>query len=205
MKSIDPKIRLIQGNLRFVDETQRIGSISAEERSIASGDQKPFAVILSCSDSRVPPEIIFDQRLGDIFVIRVAGNVVSPTQVGSIEFAVKEFGASLVVVLGHSGCGAVKAALRSDQASRKNLSTGLSSIVNLILPSIDNLSEKGVGLNEAELLSTAIRENIHNSVKSIKSQSSGLNSMVLERKIVIVGAEYSLDTGLVTFLDDDLS
>src|SRR5271165_1072569 len=132
--------RLREGNLRFVADARDGGTLSTRTRRIElAAGQKPFAAILGCSDSRVPVEIVFDQGLGDLFVIRVAGNIVAPSQIGSVEFAAENFGTRLVVVLGHSSCGAIEATLDQLQRPIENQSRNLRSIVDLIRPSVEGL------------------------------------------------------------------
>jgi carbonic anhydrase len=164
-------------------------------RELANG-QAPFAIILGCSDSRVPAEIVFDQGLGDLFVIRVAGNIVAPSQIGSIEFAAERFGTRLVVVMGHSQCGAVLATLESLRRPDAAPSRNLSSIVERIRPAIDSLQ----GPDAESLMAEAVRANVRHSVRQLRNGSESLERLTREG-LVIAGAEYSLQSGLVDWLD----
>ncbi len=161
----------------------------------------PFAIILGCSDSRVPAEIIFDQGLGDLFVIRVAGNIVAPSQVGSVEFATERFGTRLVVVLGHSACGAVLATLEELERPSENRSPNLRSIVDRILPSIEPLFETQLRLRPDVLVQHAVRANIQASANNLRHGSQILMKLIEKGELSIVGAEYSLETGMVEFFD----
>jgi carbonic anhydrase len=193
--------RLRAGNRRYVEGNLNSESLaSPARRNMLVGDQKPFAIILGCSDSRVPGEMIFDQGLGDLFVIRVAGNIVAPSQSGSVEFAAENFGCQLVVVLGHSGCGAVSATLEQLQHPEETRSKNLSSIVDRISPSIEGLLESDLKGKPEALLEAAVEANIRASVKQLRQGSDILKQLVETRKLLIVGAEYSLKTGEVAFL-----
>jgi carbonic anhydrase len=195
--------RLRAGNSRFVD-----GNLNSEilaspaRRNALIVDQKPFAIILGCSDSRVPGEIIFDQGLGDLFVIRVAGNVVAPSQIGSIEYAAEQFGCQLVVVLGHSNCGAVTATLDQLQRPDENRSRNLRSIVGRIQPSVEGLLQTDVRHDPEQLLHAAVHANIRASVEQLRHGSEILELLVQSGDIRIVGAEYSLKTGIIEFFED---
>lgn len=162
--------------------------------------QSPFAIILGCSDSRVPAELVFDQGLGDLFVIRVAGNIVAPSQVGSVEFAAERFGTRLVVVLGHSSCGAVTATLEQLRQPKESRSPNLRSIVNRIRPSVETLLETGLH-SDAELLRHAVRANIRTSTNHLRNGSALLEELIQKDELLVVGAEYSLETGVVDFFD----
>lgn len=187
--------RLQQGNQRFATGQQQRNVV--ERQNLVSG-QTPFAIILGCSDSRVPAEIVFDQGLGDLFVIRVAGNIVAPSQVGSVEFAVECFGTQLVVVLGHSLCGAVQATLEELKRPSENRSSNLSAIVDRIRPSIETLLESEPK-NPETLLRLAVRANIRASLNQLSHGSKILEQLVQQNKLSIVAAEYSLETGVVEF------
>lgn len=192
--------RLRAGNRRFVAGLQDEGTKSHHlRRKLTAEAQNPFAVILGCSDSRVPAEIVFDQGLGDLFVIRVAGNIVAPSQIGSVEFAVSNFGTPLVVVLGHSRCGAVLATLDYlRDPGEKNHTDNSRSIVERIRPAIENVVEPGVA--DDQLAEAAVRANVMASVEQLRQGSTLLQRLVSEQKLVVVGAEYSLETALVEFL-----
>jgi carbonic anhydrase len=164
-------------------------------------EQQPFAIILGCSDSRVPAEIVFDQGLGDLFVIRVAGNIVAPSQVGSVEFAAARFGTRLVVVLGHSQCGAILATLEELQQPTANQSRNLRSIVDRIRPSIEGLLKAGLRHDLDALVRHAVRANVRVSVDHLRHGSEVLEQLVQDAGLRVVGAEYSLETGVVEFFD----
>ncbi|MBC8243411.1 MAG: carbonic anhydrase [Verrucomicrobia bacterium] len=193
--------RLRAGNARFVSGGQLMESLTNPERRVelASG-QEPFAIILGCSDSRVPAEIVFDFSLGHLFVIRVAGNIVAPSQVGSIEFAAEQFGTRLVVVLGHQNCGAVAATLNELKRPTENRSPNLSAIVDRIRPAVEPLTADGT--DEAALLRQAVRANVRASVNQLKRGSGILEALVRDDGLQIIGAEYSLKSGAVDFFDD---
>ena len=191
--------RLRKGNKRFVSDSSIFNNALSHKsrRHSLAEDQDPFAIILGCSDSRVSSEIIFDQGLGDLFVVRVAGNIVAPSQIGSIELAVERFGARLVVVMGHSRCGAIQATLDSLRDPSKNQSKNLRSIVDRIRPSLELLD---IDQDPETILQQAVRANIHSSVSQLQQESRVLEQLVREGDLLILGAEYSLDTGIVNFL-----
>ena len=194
--------RLREGNHRFVTDGVGKGSGSDQSRRSELVDgQKPFAIVLGCSDSRVPAEIVFDQGLGDLFVIRVAGNIVAPSQIGSVEFAASVFGTPLVVVMGHTKCGAVVATLEELERPTGNRSPNLQTIVNLIRPSVEVLLEGGLRDDPDELLRAAIRANIRSSVRQLKAGSKIIEELTEKGRLLVVGAEYSLETGIVEFFD----
>ena len=193
---------LQDGNHRFVTNQLRMAATSHEGRrlSLRSG-QEPFAIILGCSDSRVPAELVFDQGFGDLFVIRVAGNIVAPSQVGSVEFAAARFGTRLVVVLGHSQCGAVTATVEELLGKSTTDSRNLRSIVDRVRPSVENLMS-GRGVDDLEsLMRDAVRANVRVSANHLRHGSELLERLIAEAGFRVVGAEYSLDTGIVTFFD----
>ncbi len=192
--------RLKEGNQRYVAGQQNIGAAGQQQRraELAAG-QEPFAIVLGCSDSRVPEEIVFDQGLGDLFVVRIAGNIVTPSQLGSIEFAVEAFGSSLVVVLGYSNCGAVKATLAHIREPSQGLSANLKAAVSTIRPAVEHVLEMHADLSEPELLEQAIQENVRAAVKELSTTSSVLAEKIQKGEVMVVGAEYALETGEVTF------
>ena len=195
--------RLKQGNHRFVTgEGLREIEVDHRRRVELVEDQNPFAIVLGCSDSRVPAELVFDQGLGDLFVIRVAGNIVMPSQIGSVEFAAEKFGTKLVVVLGHTQCGAVLATLDELEQHTENRSPNLRKIVDSIRPSVEGLMETNRGQNREELLKMAVRENIRTSVRRLREGSEIIEKLIRDERLLIVGAEYSLETGVVEFFDD---
>jgi len=201
VSAADALERLRQGNRRFVADRARRGSgATAERRAEIADGQEPFAIVLGCSDSRVPAELVFDQGLGDLFVIRVAGNIVAPSQVGSVEFAAERFRTRLVVVLGHTQCGAVTATLEQLRRPASGQSKNLMSIVNLIRPALKDLINRD-GAPEAELLSRAVRANVRWSADHLRRGSPVLEQLIQTSGLLVVGAEYSLDTGVVDFFD----
>ena len=194
--------RLRAGNARFAAEARRGGQPTGRARRhelIVA--QEPFAIILGCSDARVPAEIVFDQGLGDLFVIRVAGNVVAASQTGSVEFAAERFGTRLVVVLGHSQCGAIQATLEDLQRPRDQRSRNLRSIVDRVRPSIETLLETELRHDHEALLRHAVRANIRVSAYHLRHGSEILEELIQDNGLLVVGAEYSLETGLVEFFD----
>lgn len=194
--------KLAEGNRRFVSNVRGRSTLHTQTRlNTLMVDQMPFAIILGCSDSRVPAEIIFDQGLGDLFVIRVAGNIVAPSQVGSVEFATERFGTRLVVVLGHSACGAVLATLEELERPSENRSPNLRSIVDRILPSVEPLFETQPRLRPDVLVQHAVRANIQASANNLRHGSQILMKLIEKGELSIVGAEYSLETGMVEFFD----
>jgi carbonic anhydrase len=193
---------LREGNRRFVTNQSRAGGTSHEERrlSLVSG-QEPFAIVLGCSDSRVPAELVFDQGFGDLFVIRVAGNIVAPSQVGSVEFAAARFGTRLVVVVGHSQCGAVTATVEELLGGPTAESRNLRSIVDRVRPAVEAaLSGRPAGDFEG-LMKEAVRANVRASANHLRHGSELLERLIQQGGLRVVGAEYSLDTGIVTFFE----
>jgi carbonic anhydrase len=190
--------RLAEGNARF-----RSAGAAARPllRPDLAGGQQPFAVVLGCSDSRVPAELVFDQGLGDLFVIRVAGNIVAPSQIGSVEFAVERFGTQLVVVLGHSRCGAVSATLDALLGESVPTSRNLNSIVERIRPAIETLVTRGGAQEREGLLREAVRANVRASANQLRHGSELIERRVLAGQLSIVGAEYDLVTGAVELYD----
>ncbi|MEP6607627.1 MAG: carbonic anhydrase [Burkholderiaceae bacterium] len=194
--------RLQQGNLRFV-ANERSGATPtdhARRDELVTG-QEPFAVILGCSDSRVPVEIVFDQGLGELFVIRVAGNIVAPSQVGSVEFAAERFGTRLIVVLGHSRCGAILATLEELRRPTEIRSRNLRSIVDRIRPSVEALLATELRPGAQDLVQQAVRANIRASANHLRHGSQMIEELIQSNELVVVGAEYSLESGVVDFFD----
>jgi carbonic anhydrase len=201
---IDPAAalrRLQEGNARFVANLRTEALTSPVRRAEVAENQRPFAVILGCSDARVPAEIVFDQGLGDLFVIRVAGNIVAPSGVGSVEFAVERFGVQLVVVLGHTRCGAIDATLEALAHPGQPQSPGLRSIVDRVRPAIEGLVHADGGQDRTRLVQEAVRANIRASVNQLRHASEILERLVLAGRLRILGAEYALDSGEVSFLE----
>lgn len=189
--------RLIDGNRRFRDEA---GSSTARAWSQhqATEPQRPFAIVLGCSDSRTPVEIVFDEGFGDLFVVRIAGNVVAPSVVGSIEFAASQFGSRLVVVMGHSRCGAVAATVEAIQTGSGSGSKNIRSITDRIAPHIEGLVRPG---DPEAIVHEAVRANIRASADHLRHGSRLLEDLVVAGRVAVVGAEYELETGAVHFLD----
>lgn len=195
--------RLKDGNERFVSGVRSVETLvkqTAREEFVAG--QAPFATILGCSDSRVPAEIVFDQGLGDLFVIRVAGNIVAPSQIGSVEFATAQFGTPLVVVMGHTMCGAVTATIDEMNRPSSETSANLMSIVNRIRPTVEPLFLTDLKGSPDKLLASAIRANILAATNHLRHGSQILEQAVENGSLMIVGAEYSLETGKVEFFED---
>ena len=193
--------RLKEGNQRFVKNVPGEAFVSHLRRAELTSGQEPFAIILGCSDSRVPAEIVFDQGLGDLFVIRVAGNIVAPSQVGSVEFAAARFSTRLVVVLGHSQCGAITATLDELRAPSENQSRNIEAIVDRIRPSVQTLLATDLRNDPDALVREAVRANIRASANHLRHGSKVLEELILKEGLIVVGAEYSLETGVVDFFD----
>lgn len=194
--------RLREGNRRFTAKLRGgEGSLDPPRRLELAKRQEPFAIVLGCSDSRVPAEIVFDQGLGDLFVIRVAGNIVAPSQVGSVEFAAARFGTRLVVVLGHSQCGAILATLEELRGPTSGQSRNLRAIVDRVRPSVEGLLETGWRGDPEALVRQAVRNNIRASAGHLRHGSQVLEQLIHDEGLVVVGAEYSLESGTVDFFD----
>jgi carbonic anhydrase len=195
--------RLREGNKRFAAHvgTAAVLRGSGQHHALPQ-EQNPFAIILGCSDARVPAEIVFDQGLGDLFVIRVAGNIVAPSQVGSVEFAAEAFGTCLVVVLGHSNCGAILATIDQLHRPAESRSRNLAAIVDRVRPSIEEVLSHENEMTAAELVEQSVRANIRASVNHLRHGSDVLENLVQQNGLRVVGAEYSIETGLVDFFDD---
>jgi carbonic anhydrase len=194
--------RLREGNRRFVAGVRSLEALMSQTRRSRLVDgQAPFAVILGCSDSRVPVEIVFDQGMGDLFVIRVAGNVVAPSQIGSVEFAAERFGTRLVVVLGHTRCGAVQATLEALQQTTGQPSRNLGSIVGRIRPAIEGLLETDLRDDAEALARQAVRANVRVAASALRHGSDVLERLIQGDGLLVVGAEYALETGVVDVFD----
>ena len=194
--------RLREGNHRFATNVPGTDAYLSHVRRVEFATrQEPFAIILGCSDSRVPAELVFDQGLGDLFVIRVAGNIVAPSQVGSVEFAAARFGTRLVVVLGHSQCGAIIATIEELQRPRENQSANIGAIVNRVRPSVEGLLATELRHDLDALVKQAVRANIRASVNHLRRGSQVLEQLIQTEGLLVVGAEYSLETGVVEFFD----
>jgi carbonic anhydrase len=194
--------RLRDGNRRFTASLRGSGATTGQaRRADLPGDQEPIAIVLGCSDARVPAEIVFDQGLGDLFVIRVAGNIVAPSQVASVEFAAERYATRLVVVLGHSQCGAILATLEELRRPAEQRSRNLHAIVDRVRPSVEALLGTGHALNAGALVRQAVRANIHASASHLRHGSEVLEQLIRDAGVLVVGAEYSLETGVVDFFD----
>jgi carbonic anhydrase len=197
--SLDPEAalhRLKIGNQRFLDGTAT--TTRSFEAARAYVPQRPFAITLSCSDSRTPVEILFDQGFGDLFVVRIAGNIVAPSGVGSIEFAASAFGTRLVLVMGHTGCGAITATVNAIATGQGPESKNLRSITDRITPHVEAIARRGSG---PEAHREAMRANVRASVDQLRHGSQILEELVLKGRLQIVGSEYDLETGRVNFFD----
>jgi len=192
--------RLRDGNKRFSSGQLTDQALSKRELRALAQDQAPFAIILGCSDSRVPAELVFDQGFGDLFVIRVAGNIVAPSQVGSVEFAAAKFGTKLVVVMGHSACGAITAAVEEILDGATNESRNLRSIVDRVRPSVETVIAGRRDADRTTLIRDAALANVRASVDHLRHGSPLLEDLVQNSGLVVVGAKYSLNTGVVAFL-----
>src|SRR5262245_2137081 len=202
ISAVEALERLQEGNRRFASDLRSLESmLSHSRRRDAASKQEPFAIILGCSDSRVPAEIVFDQGLGDLFIVRVAGNIVAPSQVGSVEFAAERFHTRLVVVLGHTQCGAVTATLEQLRRPASGQSKNLKSIVDLIRPALKDLISRDGAPDVEALLSRAVRANVRWSADHLRRGSPVLEQLIQTSGLLVVGAEYSLETGVVDFFD----
>jgi carbonic anhydrase len=202
LSALDALAKLRDGNRRFVANQTTTAVNSSQDRRAALVDgQAPFAIVLGCSDSRVPAELVFDQGFGDLFVIRVAGNVVAPSGVGSVEFAAARFGTRLVVVVGHSQCGAVSATLEELLGQSTQQSRNLRSIVDRVRPALETLiAARGTRDLEA-LMDEAVRANVRAAASQLRHGSELLERLIRDEGLLVVGAEYSLESGIVTFFD----
>ncbi len=203
IQAIEGLDRLREGNRRFVTSQSEAGARGSHgHRATLADGQEPFAIVLGCSDSRVPAELVFDQGFGDLFVIRVAGNIVAPSQVGSVEFAAARFGTKLVVVMGHSQCGAIVAAFeeQTGQATASQ-SQNLRSIVNRVRPSVKTVLAAAQHSDPNDLIDEAVRANVRASAEHLRHGSELLERLIRDDALLVVGAEYSLKTGVVNFFD----
>src|SRR5580765_6331984 len=196
--------RLEAGNRRFVEGRSVATSADHLRRAALVTGQEPFAIVLGCSDSRVPAELVFDQGFGDLFVIRVAGNIVAPSQVGSVEFAASKFGTKLVVVMGHSGCGAITAAVEELLDGATNESRNLRSIVDRVRPSVEAVIGGRREVDRKTLIRESVIANVRASVDHLRHGSELLEHLIQKNGVMIGGAKYSLDTGVVRFFDGEL-
>ncbi|MGH8801079.1 MAG: carbonic anhydrase [Casimicrobiaceae bacterium] len=202
ISAIEALARLRDGNQRFVDDirSNKTAPTQSRRNELVAG-QAPFAIILGCSDSRVPAEIVFDQGLGDLFVIRVAGNVVAASQVGSVEFAAARYATPLVVVMGHTQCGAILATLEELEQPSELRSRNLRSIVDRVRPSVETLLATELRHDREALIGHAVRANVRTSAEHLRHGSAILEQLIENHGLRVVGAEYSLETGVVEFFD----
>ena len=202
LSALDALQRLRDGNRRFVtNQSTNTASSSQARRAALVNGQEPFAIVLGCSDSRVPSELVFDQGFGDLFVIRVAGNIVAPSQVGSVEFAAARFGTRLVVVMGHSECGAVTATLEELLGRSTTATKSLRSIVDRVKPSVEALLARRPAGDPDALMRDAVRANVSAAAHHLRHGSELLERLIREDGLLVAGAEYSLESGVVTFFD----
>jgi carbonic anhydrase len=200
LKAREALDRLREGNARFVSQVNGAEALVLRRHELPDS-QEPFAIVLGCSDARVPAEIVFDQGLGDLFVIRVAGNIVAPSQVGSVEFAAERFGTRLVVVLGHSGCGAILATLEELKRPGETRSRNLRSIVDRVRPAVQGLLSTELASDHDALVREAVRANIRISVDHLRHGSEILEQLIRDDGLMVVGAKYSLASGVVEFFE----
>jgi carbonic anhydrase len=195
-------VRLREGNQRYASNVRSLDSLlSHTRRAEMAAGQQPIAIILGCSDSRVPAEVVFDQGLGDLFVIRVAGNIVAPSQVGSVEFAAERYGVRLVVVMGHTQCGAIAATIEQIRSPDDTSSRNLQSIVNRVRPSVEGLMRTDLAGDPEALMHAAVRANVRASASHLRHGSDSLEQLITTAGLLVVGAEYDLTTGVVDFFD----
>src|SRR5512133_2612810 len=200
--ALEALARLQEGNRRFAAGTLSVDGLASRARRAELVDgQAPIAIVLGCSGSRVPAEIVFDQGLGDLFVIRVAGNIVAPSQVGSVEFAAEQFGTPLVVVLGHSQCGAISATVDALTHPGDEHSWNVRSIVGRIRPSVESLMATELAAHPEALEHEAMRANVRVAANHLRHGSSVLERLIDQDRLLVVGAEYLLETGEVHVFD----
>jgi carbonic anhydrase len=193
--------RLKEGNQRFIANVRGIDALlSQQRRADLVAQQKPFAIVLGCSDSRAPAEILFDQGLGDLFVIRVAGNIVAPSQIASVEFAAQRFGIPLVVLMGHTRCGAIEATLEAI-AQPQDEPNPLRSIVDRVRPAIEPLTQTELARDPERLRQQCVRANVRTGANHLRHGSPAMERMVADGQVIVVGAEYDLESGVVDFFD----
>lgn len=201
ISALEALARLREGNRRFVANQSEAGALGNHgQRAALAAGPEPLAIILGCSDARVPAELVFDQGFGDLFVIRVAGNVVSPSQIGSIEFAAGRYGTRLVVVMGHSQCGAILATIEELTGQGSSQSRNLRSIVDRVRPSVQSVMLAGRDVDDS-LIDDAVRANVRASANHLRHGSELLERLIQEGALMVVGSEYSLTTGVVSFFD----
>jgi carbonic anhydrase len=193
--------RLHEGNQRYINNVRSVDSMLSHSRRGDMGLQSPFAIVLGCSDSRAPAEIVFDQGLGDLFVIRVAGNIVAPSQIGSVEFAALRFGTRLVVVMGHTQCGAIDATIEAVTSEHDPASRNMMSIVSRVRPGIEGLMATELARDPIRLRREAMRANVRASVNHLRHGSEIIERLADDEGLAVVGAELDLASGEVSFFD----
>jgi len=202
VSAADALVRLREGNSRFAANARGTGTlITAARRAKLTAAQEPFAIVLGCSDSRVPVELVFNQGPGDLFVIRVAGNIVAPSLIGSVEFAADRFGTRLVVVLGHSSCGAIQATIEELHRPTFNQSPNLKAIVDRIRPGVEDLVRDGANDGALAVEHAAMAANVRSSVDQLRHGSAIIENLIANDGLLVTGAWYSLETGKVEFLE----
>jgi carbonic anhydrase len=195
--------KLREGNARFAANARGTGTlITAARRAQLTAAQEPFAIVLGCSDSRVPVELVFNQGPGDLFVIRVAGNIVAPSLIGSVEFAAERFGTRLVVVLGHSSCGAIAATIEELHRPALDSSPHMLDIVDRIRPGVEEIVARHGAEGALAVEHAVMTANVRASVDQLRHGSTIVESLIANDGLVVTGAWYSLETGKVEFLDD---
>lgn len=201
-EAFDALTRLREGNRRFIANVRGIEALLSQHRRAELADRhKPFAIVLGCSDSRAPAEIVFDQGLGDLFVIRVAGNIVAPSQIASVEFAAQRFGIPLVVLMGHTRCGAIEATLEAISRPEDESLHPLRSIVDRVRPAIEPLTFTDLARQPDELRRQCVRANVRSAANHLRHGSPAIEELVLEQRLMVVGAVYDLESGLVDFFE----
>lgn len=201
LSASDALARLVEGNQRFCSNVVSIDTLARQlRRDTFAKEQQPFAIVLGCSDSRAPAELVFDAGLGELFVIRVAGNVVSPSQIGSVEFAAERFGCRLVVVMGHTHCGAIDATLDAVEGKLPP-STNLLSIVQRVRPAVETVREASAGAPREAIARNAVRANVRISAEHLRHGSPLLEALIQRDGLVVACAEYDVETGRVAFFE----
>jgi carbonic anhydrase len=199
LTALDALDRLRAGNVRFASNVISIDSLARQlDRAALKKAQAPFAIVLGCSDSRAPAELVFEQGLGELFVIRVAGNVVSPSQVGSVEFAAERFGCRLVVVMGHTQCGAIDATLEAVEKGSPPASDNVMSIVERVRPAVEAARLGGGDRETVARLATRI--NVQMAVQHLRHGTPAIERLVTHEGMMVIGAEYDLESGRVEFI-----
>ncbi len=189
--------KLKDGNMRYMSGKSSVPRVDSTRREeTANNGQKPIATILGCSDARVPPEIVFDQKFGNLFVIRVAGNVTGTSEIASAEYGVQYLGTPLLVVLGHSACGAVQAAVEKTPLDGK-----LPKLVELISPAVDKARKNNPKAKDTQLMEASVEENVRHQITELTTHSDVLKKSIDNKKVKIVGAIRDIQTGKVRWLD----